>query len=171
MRKFIIVCVLFSAACAVFQKKGQTLIRSMAYSQPDNDPNSSVRKMAAERRVHAEKVEAAETDAQNRLDADLMRRLNAAGELPLHLSTGEVLIYLFNDSKRDIGFSIMRADKTKYTADILVPAERFEKVPIKDAYRIYVKANEGGHIWVINPTAQITHGQLVIPEAFGCTYR
>lgn len=171
VRKYIVICILFSAACMVFQKKGQVLIRSMGYAQRDNDPNSTVRKMAAEQRALTAKAEAAEEQAQNRLDADFVRRLKAVGELPLDLSRGEVAIYLFNDSKRGVSFSIMRADKTKFTDDVSVPVGRFEKVLIKDDYRIYVRANEGVRVWVVDTGTRVGRDKIIIPRAFGCVYR
>ncbi len=167
MRKFIIICVIFGAVCAVFQKQGQKFIKSMGYAQRDNDPNSRTRTLATERRIRIDKEETRERVMNERNDADFNRRLEALGVLPAG-SPHKMAVYVFNDSVREITFSIVHADgkPTEYP-DIVVAAGGFGNTEIPLSGVVYLWAKGTLRRWRVNMDGAFPRGEYYA----GCVFK
>ena len=136
----------------VFQKKGQVFIRSMGYAQLDNDPNSTVRKMAAEQRKISENNDAKRRALGERFEADFDRRMRALGVLPLLVPAHKKAIYIFNDSARQIEFSIVRADgKLADASDVSIDARSHGVMELSlTGGTVYIVANGTLKRWKFN---------------------
>lgn len=151
MRKFIIICVVFGAVCSVFQKQGQKFIKSMGYAQRDDDPNSRTRRLATEQRVESEKQETLVRVASERNNADFNRRMTALGVLPLKVPLHKMAVYVFNDSAREITFSLVRADgQSTGNPDMVVAAGGYDNIEIPFGGVVYIWAKGTLRRWRLN---------------------
>ncbi len=167
MKKFVVICILFTAVCLFFQKQGQTYLKSMSSPVRDTDPNSRLRKMVAEQRATEAKEAEVMQQHQNRLNADLMRRLKAAGELPLDVPAQQVAIYLFNESGNRVTVSIVTGDNSKLAPDRAVEAGGFTKAMIDRGRIAYVTVIGKGARWAID----LRPNREVVADTYGCVFR
>lgn len=170
MKKILILFVAMVVIGGVMQKivGNKNVFQTMGTMQKDNDPNSSTRRLAKEQREFSAKVETERKQQQDGWDSELNRRLKALGETSVKLGTNEALIYLFNDSRREVVFSVERKDRTKYAPDVPVAAGRYEKLLVKEFYRAYVGINGENEKWVVGAD---TRPEMHFANVFGCFYK